>query len=113
MRPGALAKDATLIIDGASPPSSLLEELNKVASVNTLRTCEGVYLVGGSLKSVPDVLKYLHGMAVDPEQLLAAQLTCNNSLILAVDGGRAGEMVTRLHSPFIGGGDRVRWPAAE
>lgn len=109
----ASATGATLIIDGAGPPPSLLEKLNKVASVNALRTCEGVCLVGGSLRCVPDVLEHLRGMAVGPEQLLAAQLTCNNNLILAIVGGCAGKAVTRLHSAFIERGGRMRWPAAE
>jgi aspartate kinase len=97
----ASAAGVTFIIEGAGLPPALAEELSGMAVVSMLDRCAGVCIIGGGLDSTADVLKQLREASAEPGRVLAAQLTCNNNLILAVAGAPVDEIVKRLHSLFI------------
>jgi aspartate kinase len=91
---------STFIIDGASMSPLLMKDLNEMADV-TVDACDGVFVIGGAVSCVPDILKRLHGMFGDSEQVLPSQSTYESNLILAVAPKRTNEVVTRLHSIFV------------
>jgi aspartate kinase len=109
----ASTTSATFMVEGASLLPLLVEDLKEMANVNILGRCAGVYIIGGSLSCVPDILKQLHEMFADSEQVLTSQFTCNNNLILAVAGGRVDEVVTCLHSIFVEEGAWVQQTSDE
>lgn len=109
----ASATSATFLVDGVNLPTLLVEELNKIAQVKVVGGCTGMYIIGGTLRCVTDILKQPDKIFGNSQQVLTSQSTCNNNLILTVADGRADEIVTRLHSLFVAEGTPVQQTSGE
>jgi aspartate kinase len=97
----ASTTSAAFIVRGGDLSPELVKELNEIMGVNIIEKCAGLYIIGESLSSIPDILKQLVEAVDGSDSSLVLQSTFDNNLVLAVAGGRIDEIVTRLHSIFV------------
>jgi len=97
----ASVTSATLLVDSAAISSQLTDELNETANVTAIDECDAVFIIGGDVSCVPEILKRLNAMFAGSEPELPLQSTHDRNLILAVARSRTAEVVTRLHSIFV------------